>query len=188
MGKSGSGKDTVFKELMRREDLTPVVPYTTRPARANERDGHDYFFIDAKRLCELESNGKVIESRCYNTVHGEWFYATVDDGRIDLSQGDYILITTPAAYVKISAYFGADNVVPVYIQVDDGFRLTRAISREREQEQPNYEEICRRFLADCDDFSEKRLQDAGIVEYYINVNLEKCVDDILSRLFGGIEE
>jgi len=93
------------------------------------------------------------------------------------------LIATPSAYMKISSYFGSLNVVPVYIEVEDGIRLTRAISREREQEKPNYEELCRRFLADCEDFSEKRLQEAGILEYYNNVDLDQCVNKILKLLW-----
>ena len=38
MGKSSSGKDTIFKELMKEGtmDLRTIVPYTTRPIRAGE--------------------------------------------------------------------------------------------------------------------------------------------------------
>jgi len=41
MGKSSSGKDTIFQELFRRQtwDLKKIVLYTTRPARADEKDG-----------------------------------------------------------------------------------------------------------------------------------------------------
>ena len=52
-------------------------------------------------------------------------------------------------------YFGKENVIPIYIQVDDGVRLERALERERTQKEPKYAELCRRFLADEKDFSEE---------------------------------
>ena len=48
MGKSASGKDTIYRRLM--EDKTfafhTLVPYTTRPMRSTEVNGRDYFFTD----------------------------------------------------------------------------------------------------------------------------------------------
>ena len=50
MGKSATGKDTVFKELLkRRPELTTVVPYTTRPIREGETDGVEYFFYFVRK-------------------------------------------------------------------------------------------------------------------------------------------
>ena len=70
-------------------------------------------------------------------------------------------------------------MLPLYIEVDDGLRLERALKRERKQEAPKYEEMCRRFLADAKDFSEENLEKAGIVKRYQNVELEKCVNEII---------
>ena len=50
----------------------------------------------------------------------------------------------------------------IYIFTDDGLRLSRALERERKQAEPKYAELCRRFLADEQDFSEENLQAAGI--------------------------
>ena len=38
--------------------------------------------------------------------------------------------------VKMRAYYGADKVVPVYIEVEDGERLQRALDRERSEKNP----------------------------------------------------
>lgn len=43
---------------------------------------------------------------------------------------------------------------------------------------PNYEEVCRRFLADQQDFSEKNISAAGIQKRYQNADLEECVGAI----------
>ena len=179
MGKSASGKDTIYKRIMERmPELKNIIIYTTRPIREGERDGVEYFFIDEDRLQELQEAGKVIELRAYNTVHGVWKYFTVDDGQAQ-SPGDLIAIGTLESYVQLKSYFGEDKLVPIYIEVDDGLRLERALSRERQQKVPKYEELCRRFLADAADFSEEKLREAGIVRRFANVDMEECIDEIV---------
>lgn len=179
MGKSASGKDTIFKQIKERmPNLKTIVIYTTRPIREGEQEGVEYYFVDEKRLAELEAQGKVIELRAYNTVHGVWKYFTVDDGQFDGDE-NYIAIGTLESYAKMLAYMGTDLLVPIYIDVDDGVRLLRAVERERKQKEPKYEELCRRFLADAEDFSEKNLQRMGITHHYFNDNMENCIQEIM---------
>ena len=186
MGKSSSGKDTLYQKVLERlPQIHRVVPYTTRPIREGEQDGVEYHFVDDKQLAELETDGKIVELRAYNTVHGIWKYFTVDDGQIDLEQGDYLLIGTLETYEKIREYYGAEHLVPIYIEVEDGERLSRALSRERQQEQPKYEEMCRRFLADQKDFSEENLEEAGIVRRYYNDDKVQCLEKIIGEIQNG---
>ena len=141
MGKSASGKDTIFKQIKERmPNLKTIVIYTTRPIREGEQEGVEYYFVDEKRLAELEAQGKVIELRAYNTVHGVWKYFTVDHGQFDGDE-NYIAIGTLESYAKMLAYMGTDSLVPIYIDVDDGVRLLRAVERERKQKEPKYEEL-----------------------------------------------
>lgn len=180
MGKSSSGKDTIFRELLKKEvlKLKPVISYTTRSMRVNEVDGREYFFINKKELEAYEEKNKVIEQRVYQTVYGPWHYATIDDGQIDLEAANYIMIVTLEAYKSLVKYFGQEHIIPIYVEVEDGERLERAISRERKQAKPNYEEICRRFLADSIDFSKDQLEQANIHPIYQNVRLEDCTEAI----------
>ena len=170
MGKSSTGKDTIFKILLQRKDINVkrIVSYTTRPQRSHEKPGEEYNFVTIEEKDKLVADGKVIELRKYDTVHGPWFYFTVDDGNVDLTQDDYLMIGTVESFVKIRDYYGADKVLPIYIEVDDGVRLSRALERERSQEHPKYEEMCRRFLADQQDFSEENLSKAGITNRFNN--------------------
>lgn len=85
----------------------------------------------------------------------------MDDGQIDLSEQNYLMIGTLEAYEKMIAYFGTEAILPVYIELDDGVRLQRALDRELRQEKPKYEEMCRRFLADSADFSEESWRQQG---------------------------
>ena len=180
MGKSSSGKDSIYSRIMQQGNpaLLRIVPYTTRPRREGETDGREYVFTDETHVQQLESAGKVIELRAYHTVYGIWKYFTVDDGRIDLSAHSYLYIVTLEGYQKIQRYFGSSQVVPIYIEVEDGERLSRALNRERMQESPKYEELCRRFLADAKDFSEEKLNEAGITRRFVNQDLDETEEEI----------
>lgn len=177
MGKSSSGKDTIYKRLTDELHLKPVVIYTTRPMREDEQDGREYFFVDRERFQKMLSDGEIIEKRVYNTAHGEWIYFTAYSS-IDTSEKNCIGIGTPESFVKLREYFG-DAVIPVYIEVEDGIRLARAVERERNEVNPKYKELCRRFLADCDDFSEKNLLSAGIIKrFQNNSDIDSCINEI----------
>lgn len=179
MGKSSSGKDTIYKMLLERHpQFHTVVPYTTRPIREGERDGVEYFFVGAEELHEMQEAEKIIEMRSYNTKCGIWTYFTADDGQIDLDRYDYLMIGTLVSYRALREYFGEERLVPIYIEVEDGLRLSRALERERRQAEPKYAEMCRRFLADTEDFSEENIRAAGIIYRFQNTELEKCASEI----------
>lgn len=180
MGKSSSGKDTIFKRLLADGSLglKTIVPYTTRPIRIGEQDGLEYFFTDEEGYQRLKEEGRIIEERAYRTFHGLWRYFTVDNGQIQWDGQNYIMIGTLEAYLKMKDYFGEDKMLPVMIELDDGVRLERALNRERKQKQPRYEEMCRRFLADSEDFSEEKIREADIRHRFRNDDLEKCLAEI----------
>lgn len=179
MGKSSSGKDTIYKKLSERmPELQRIVPYTTRPIRDGEQDGVEYHFVGEDRLREMQEAGRVIEVRAYNTKCGVWTYFTADDGQIDLEKKDYLVIGTLESFQALKKYFGEEKIVPIYIEVDDGVRLSRALEREQREKEPRYEEMCRRFLADSADFSEENLRRAGIWKRFVNMELERCLEEI----------
>ena len=188
MGNSASGKDTIHSALLedRSLDLKRVVLYTTRPRRKGETEGIEYHFVTEEQLSELESENRIIEVRHYDTVHGIWSYATVDDGSLDTSDHNYLAIGTLESYVKLRNHFGEDKVFPLYIEVEDGIRLRRALDREMKQEHPRYQEMCRRFLADSEDFSEEKLSEAGIERRFLNTDLDKCIDEIKLCINKGL--
>ncbi|MPW25348.1 guanylate kinase [Alkalibaculum sp. M08DMB] len=188
MGKSSTGKDSIFKVLKEDSDLNliPIITTTTRPIRNDETDGDQYFFIKYEKLIEYESKGKIIEKRKYDTTQGTWYYATIDDGQIDLSLGNYVLISTLEAYKKIQSYFGSENVIPIYIDIKDDIRLERAIIRERQETNPNYNELCRRFLADNVDFSIENLKDNNIIRHYRNYSLNETITEIKKDMLSFI--
>ncbi len=184
LGKSATGKDTLYKEILkRRPKLRTVTMYTTRPIREGETDGVEYFFTGREELERQLASGKVIESRTYQTIAGPWTYYTVDDGQFNVADDEScLMIGTLESYEKMCAYFEAGKMVPVYIEVPDGIRLLRAVKREENQKKPNYREVCRRYLADEKDFSEENLERLGVTKRYQNTDMEICVEEILRDL------
>lgn len=180
LGKSSTGKDTIYKKLLGSEafQFKEIVPYTTRPIRMKEKDGVEYHFTDEEGFQALEALGKVIEQRAYETYHGTWRYFTVDDGQVKLENNNFICIGTLEAYNNSKKYFGEENMVPVLIELDDGARLQRALDRERKQAEPKYQEMCRRFLADSEDFAEEKILEAGIFKGFYNESLAECLAEI----------
>ncbi|CUX22532.1 guanylate kinase [Clostridium sp. C105KSO13] len=169
-------------------DLKKITPYTTRPAREGEINGIEYYFVDEQCLEEMEHKGIVIEVRAYNTKYGVWKYFTADDGQIDLSRHNYIVIGTLKSYAAMCRYFAQDRLIPVYIEVEDGLRLKRALQREQRQNEPKYSEMCRRFLADQADFSDKNLDEAGIKRRFKNYIMEECLEDVCIYLKEQLTE
>lgn len=183
MGKSASGKDTVYKMIQERfKEIKTVVLYTTRPKRDGERDGVEYYFTSIENMESLKESGKIIEARTYDTIYGPWIYFTVDDGQFDLDNNNYIMIGTLESYTGMMEYFGKDKIIPIYIYVDDSIRLQRALDREKSQKHPKYKELCRRYLADEEDFKEENMERCNILRRYENENLEKCMEEIFSDI------
>lgn len=62
-GPSGVGKGKLVKELLTRDPggLVLSVSATTRPARPEEVDGRDYFFVDEQGFDRLIADGDLLE-------------------------------------------------------------------------------------------------------------------------------
>ncbi|MEZ3446608.1 MAG: guanylate kinase [Lachnospiraceae bacterium] len=190
VGKSSSGKDTIYKKLLQNPSLhlKRIVLYTTRPIRAGEREGEEYHFTTIERMIQLQEENKIIECRSYDTIYGVWYYFMAKDSQINLKENDYLIIGTLESYTRIRAYFGKDKVLPIYIDLDDGERLTRALEREKMQSQPGYVEMCRRYLADEKDFSADNLERAGITAKFDNYNLSTCLDEVADYIIAHREQ
>ena len=183
MGKSSSGKDTIFNFIKDKLKVNTYVMYTTRPIREGEVEGKTYNYIsddEMQKYIDGKKENKLIESRTYQTVHGPWTYATIADEQFKTKE-DLIMLGTLESYNKMKEHF-KDSLIPIYIEVEDGIRLERALRREKEQKQPKYAELCRRFLADSKDFSEANIKNAGIEKRFQNIDLNRCVDEIIDYL------
>lgn len=143
LGKAGSGKDTLKKYLCDNygEIFSPLVTYTTRPKRENEIDGRDYYFISEEEWQKREW----FESLTFNN----WHYSSSLESF--LRDKITVAIVTPKG-CRFYLSKRELEVVGVYqLLISDKGRLLRQLKRETE---PDCKEICRRFLADEEDFKD----------------------------------
>lgn len=183
MGKSSSGKDTLFKLLKEKLDVNTYIMYTTRPMRDGEENGVTYYFIsqaEMKKYLQGKMPNKLIEERTYQTIHGSWSYATIKDEQFK-SEKDMLMVGTLESYQKMKEHF-KNKIEPIYIEVEDGLRLERALKREKMQNNPKYSELCRRYLADNEDFAEENIKKAGITKRFQNIELNECLEEILEYI------
>ncbi len=186
MGPSNSGKDTIYKLIKEKLNipLEEIILYTTRPMRKNEQNAREYYFVNEEEMNNMLNNNLIIERRCYDTVHGKWYYFT-SKKEFNLEKYNYIGLNTLVGLDQYLKYFKKENIISLYIEVEKGERLQRAINREKKLENADYEEMCRRFLADSIDFSEEELSKRPITAIIDNngslENTMKQVEKILQK-------
>lgn len=143
-GESASGKTSLAKKMAQENaDFNFVVPTTTRPKRDNEIDGIDYHFAFD---ISLES---CIEVQCFNG----WYYGTPLDSlskdKINIGAFSLKSLNDLMMNKEIEDII---EIIPIYIYAQPKTRLLRSVKRCSEDEM-ELKEVCRRFLADYNDFS-----------------------------------
>lgn len=59
MGKSASGKDTIYNKILQDDSLmlSRIIPYTTRPIRDGETQDKDYHFCNEEDVKKAQCTG-----------------------------------------------------------------------------------------------------------------------------------
>ena len=113
MGKSTSGKDTIYKDLIRNDvfSLLKVIPYTTRPMRDGEADGVQYFFKTEEEYLKLKSDKKIIEERTYYTNYGPGCNISAPGGEAYhvINRWESMVLSTVPSEVPSSGFNGEYN-------------------------------------------------------------------------------
>lgn len=169
-GKSGSGKDAILKALCKRVHCERFVTLTTRPMRAGEIDGLDYYFITNERFEAYLRAKKFIEYYQYKTVSdGEptvYYYGSPK--KTLEPEKTYVIILDPQGVAAFIDYYGKDACKVISIETSDEIRHSRASSRGS----MTTEEWENRLKADerkfSDDFIEAyvdyRIDNSGILD------------------------
>lgn len=142
-GESGAGKDTIQNTITKCFNVNKIISCTTRPPRDYEKDGYDYFFVSYNNFKKMLMYNEVIEY----TIFNNWYYGT-----------PIISLTEDKVNIGIFNIEGIETiledprleVLPIYIYSNEKERLMRCLNREKD---PDCSEICRRFLADKEDFA-----------------------------------
>lgn len=69
---SGAGKTTITRELLKQnQDLVPSVSATTRPRRAGEVHGQDYYFVSKEEFREMVDKNEMLEhAKVFENYYG----------------------------------------------------------------------------------------------------------------------
>ena len=170
-GKSGSGKDTIGKELLNM-GLRKVVTYTTRPPRKNEIDGENYHFISDGKFLLMKSRGDFLETTQYEVADGSiWYYGTPKE---ELDDNKFVILNPDGVreILKHPEY----NPIVFYLFTKDKKRMERL--RERGD---NPIEVSRRMYADEVDFAGM----GELADYHIpnNVSEPKIIADYIWYIY-----
>lgn len=149
MGKSGSGKDSIGKEIRALSGMGELQACTTRPMRAGETEGKPYHFIKEEQVRD-----EMICSTLFYREDGSYYYGFTN---CDLDESiDHVAIVNPSQVCEIKERYGNKfRIVCIYIQTDEEIRILHVIEREEAEEKPDYKELCRRFRSDYEDFSDE---------------------------------
>jgi guanylate kinase len=144
MGEAGSGKDFLLKAAkIRYPNYHSIVSCTTRPPREGEVNGEAYHF-----LTDLEFENKIRNGEMFEHVGFRgWSYGTSSDSLsatgvnigVFNAEGIRQLMANPRVELKVFWVAAAPKT-----------RLLRQLNRE---ENPDVEEVIRRFGTDEEDFS-----------------------------------
>lgn len=166
MGKAGSGKDTILREVVKQNpDMHEVVSCTTRPPREGEVDGVNYHFLTGEQFGAKVLKNEMLEATCFN----DWFYGTSFDS-LDKNKVN-IGVFNPTGVESLKEYKNIHTIV-VWVEASDKNRLLRQLNREKD---PDVNEIIRRFKADEIDFSDidfeyVRLDNNDQSDLHVNVD------------------
>ena len=131
---SGAGKSTLSRRLLKSDaKIAMSVSATTRPKRAGEIEGEDYFFITAKRFEEMVREGAFLE---HATVFGNRYGTPKAAVEKMLAQGHDVLFDIDWQGAQQLAQKAKDDLVRVFILPPSRAELERRLS-ERAQDSPS---------------------------------------------------
>jgi guanylate kinase len=129
-GPSGVGKDTIARLLMQEYDrFYFVVTATTRPARAGEVHGVDYFFLSSDQFAEMIEENELLE---YAIVYNDYKGVPKQQIRDALATGrDVIMRLDPQGAATIRKL--VPNTVTIFLTAESEAAMVKRL-RERKSE------------------------------------------------------
>ena len=152
-GKSGVGKSTVLKDLIKykKYKVEPIITYTTRPRRKDEKNDVDYHFIDKDAFLDMSIHNKFLEATKYKVTDGDiWYYGSAKEDYLKAKREDKIVIVNPDGIEPILKFCKENKIIVrvFYLHCHESVAIKRLEKRGDE-----WKEIKRRLAADDKDFT-----------------------------------
>jgi guanylate kinase len=166
-GPSGAGKSTVCRALLEDPRLVFSISATTRPRRAGEVDGRDYFFLTPEEFAERRGRGEFLE---HAEVHGHMYGTLSAQMDAALESGHIFLLEID---VQGANQIRAQRIpgLSIFIVPPDGEELRRRLVG-RGTDLP---EVVERRLAKAEDEDRERVKYDHVV---INDDLERALEEV----------
>lgn len=175
MGESGSGKDTILHNIMEKYPsyFNEIISCTTRPPREGEKDGVNYHFLSIDEFTKKVLNGDMLEATEFN----DWHYGT-DRESLTIDKIN-IGVFNPEGVRCLQEYNNIELYV-FYVRAAGKQRLLRQLNRE---EDPDVDEIVRRYKTDTQDFGCINDIKYKILENNILEDIDAAVDTIFGQFY-----
>lgn len=175
MGEAGSGKDTILHRIMEKYPsyFNEIISCTTRPPRQGEKEGVNYHFLSVEDFIRKILNGDMLEATEFNG----WHYGTdsqsltIDKINIGVFNPEGVRCLQEDENIELYVF---------YVRAAGKQRLLRQLNRE---ENPDVNEIIRRYKADTEDFS--FLNDIKYITLQNNTldDIDIAVDTIFGQFY-----
>lgn len=174
VGESGSGKSSIERYLAKNHGYEPIVLYTTRPMRINEKDGIDYHFIEESEFSDLTEKEFFIATSYYNG----WEY-----GVAKKDCADSRIVVIPPRMLRTLKNQQDINVTSFYISVPRRSRLIKALQRG-----DNIDEAYRRSLSDVGQFDGVENEvDCIVFNWDSNGEYVRSVKEMAEEIIGLLD-
>jgi guanylate kinase len=171
-GPSGAGKDTVIQRMKERElPFHFVVTATTRPRRANEVNGQDYFFVSKEEFARMIDEDDLIE---YAIVYGDYKGIPKHQVREALSSGKDVIMRVDVQGAETVRKLAPEALL-IFISVESEQELER---RLKERKTETADALALRIAT-----ARKELQRIDAFDYLVanrDFRLDETVDTIQS--------
>lgn len=165
---SGVGKTTIAHRLLeRRADIGYSVSCTTRPPRAGEVDGQDYWFLTTEQFERSRSLGEFAE---WAEVHGKLYGTLRSEVKRVIDGGQHVLMDIDVQGARQFADAFPDSVLVFVLPPSGEVLLSRLTSRGSETKA--------RILMRLQN-ARAELSEVGRYHYIVvNDNLDRAVDQV----------
>jgi len=169
---SGAGKTTITRSLLdNNDDVTISISATTRPRRAGEVQGQDYFFVEPDEFREMVDNGEMLE---HAKVFDHYYGTPAKPVQDALDQGQDILFDIDWQGTQQLREAAADDLVSVFILPPSSQELEKRLRNRALDTKETEEQIRGRMAKAAAEMSHYSEYDYVIVNGDVDVAIEKA--------------
>ncbi len=169
---SGAGKTTITRALLEKNpDATMSISATTRPRRAGEVHGQDYFFVDMAEFNEMVARGDMLE---HAKVFGNYYGTPREAVEAALESGKDILFDIDWQGTQQLAEIARDDLVTVFVLPPSSEELERRLNNRARDTREKEEDIKGRMSKAADEMSHYSEYDYVLINKDIDETIKKA--------------